>query len=173
MVSRSVQGLVVVFSFLFVTGSLATAEEFTVGSGQNIAGLYIEWNDSYIAQFTVRFDSPSITGLNLFDIVEAGLGLTTVRETYGTSVFIGGISFNGHSDIGYGGGENWWHQWIKNGQAAWDWGSGVSERVLNDGDSDGWIYGRAGAPVPEPVSIVLFGLGGLILSRSRRQQRIS
>ncbi len=173
MALRSVKDLVVVFSFLFATGSLATAEEFAVGTGQNSAGLYIEWSDGYIAQFTVSFDGTSVTGLSLFDIVEASTALTTARDSYGTSVFIDGISFNGHSNIGYGGGENWWHQWIQNGEGSWGWGSGVSERVLNDGDSDGWIYGRAGEPVPEPVSIALFGLGGMILSRCRRQQRVS
>lgn len=173
MILRSVKSWVVVFGFLFLASSSAIAEKFTVGTGQNSAGLYIEWSDGYIAEFAVRFESVSITGLNLFDMVEASLGLTTVRLNYGTSVFIDGISFNGHSNIGYGGGENWWHQWIKNGDGNWEWGSGVSERILNNGDSDGWIYGRAGEPVPEPLSVALFGLSGLILSRCRRQRRIS
>ena len=175
MVSRSVKSLVVVLSACCtVMSSLANAEEFTAGTGQNSAGLYVEWNDGYIAQFQVRFDSPSVSGLNLLDIVEASTGLTTVRKNFGFGDFIDGISFNGHSNIGYGGDANWWHYWIKNsGQT--DWMSpafGASDRVVYNGDNDGWIYGRDTA-VPEPVSIVLLGLGGLILSRCRRQQRIS
>lgn len=175
MASRSVKSLIVVLSAVLVISSLANAEEFTVGTGQNDAGLYIEWNDGYIAQFQVRFDSPSVTGIGLFDIVEASTGLTTVRQQFGSDIFIDGISFNGHSNIGYGGGADWWHYWTKDiGQA--DWMSpafGASDRVVYNGDSDGWIYGRDGEPVPEPVSIALFGLGGLLLSRCRRHRRVS
>jgi hypothetical protein len=174
MVSRIVIGLAIVFSFLFVASSFAITEQFDVGTGQNSAGLYIEWNDGYIAQFLVRFDNSSVTGLNLFDIVEASTGLTTAREYYGSLVFIDGINFNGHSNSGYGGGADWWHYWIKDSEQT-NWMSpafGASDRVVYDGDDDGWIYGRDGA-VPEPASIVLFGFGGLILRRRRKQYGIS
>ncbi len=172
MVSRSVVGLVVVFSFLFAASSLATTEQFDVGSGQNSANVYFEWSDGYSAQFLVRFESATVKGTELLDIVEAFTDLTTVR-LYGGG-FIDGISFNGHSNIGYSGGANWWHYWIKNSVET-DWtsaGFGPASRDVYNGDSDGWIYGRDSA-VPEPVSIVLFGLGGLILSRCRKQYRIS
>lgn len=175
MVSRSVISLMIVVIVLVVTSSLAIAEQFTVGTGQNNAGVYVEWSDGYIAQFQVSFASPSVTGIGLFDIIEASTGLTTVRQYYGSDVFIDGISFNGHSDIGYGGGADWWHYWTKDGGQA-NWMSpafGASDRIAFDGYSDGWIYGRDSEPVPEPVSIALFGLGGLILSRCRRQRGIS
>ena len=174
MASRRVISLVVVFSFLLVTSSFAITEQFTAGTGQNNANLYIEWNDGYSSQFTVSFDSTSITGLNLFDIVEASTGLTTARESYGSAVFIDGISFKGHSNIGYNFGANWWHYWVKDSDQQ-DWLSpayGAGDRVIYNGDSDGWIYGRD-TSVPEPVSIALFGIGGLILSRCRRQPRVN
>ena len=175
MASKSVISLVVVLIALIVTSSLAIAEQFTAGTGENNAELYIEWSDGYIAEFSVRFDSPTVTGLNLFDIVEASTGLTTVRQYYGPDAFIDGINFNGHSNSGYGGGADWWHYWIKDsGQADWlSPGFGASERTVSNGDSDGWIYGRDESPVPEPVSIAMFGLGGLILARCRRTSVIS
>jgi hypothetical protein len=167
MVLKSVIGFICVLIFLSATSTFAITEQFDAGSGQNIANVYFEWSDGYKAQFLVRFEQTTIKGTELLDIVEAYTDLTTVR-LYG-GAFVDGISFNGHSNIGYSGGANWWHYWIKDSGET-DWTSpafGAASRVVYDGDSDGWIYGRDSA-VPEPASILLLGLGGLILRRSRR-----
>lgn len=160
---------VCVIAVLVITSSLAIATPVEVGTGQNSAGLYIEWSDGYIAEFIVDFEDTTITGLGLFDIVEAETPLTTVRGDFGWGVFIDGIAYNGHSNSGYGGGEDWWHYWIKDaGQLEWMAPMfGAADRTVHSGDMDGWIYGRAGEPVPEPCTIILLGLGGLLLSRRR------
>ena len=164
MVLRSV--MVVTFVILF--GSLAFAVPVEVGIGSNIAGLYIEWGDGYNTEFLVHFQPATITGLGLFDIVESNTILTTDRQDYGFGVFINGISFNGHSNIGYAGGENWWHYWTKDvGQSEWTSPAyGAADRELLNGDYDGWIYGRAGE-VPEPATIVLLA-AGLFFARNRK-----
>jgi hypothetical protein len=167
MVSRRVIGLVVVFSLLSATSSLAITEQFEAGTGQNIANVYFEWSDGYSAQFLIRFEPAMVTGTDLLDIVEAYTDLTTVRLYSGT--FINGISFNGHSDVGYHGDANWWHYWTMNSGEA-DWASpafGAASREVYNGDSDGWVYGRDTVPTPEPSSILLLGVGGMILSRMR------
>jgi hypothetical protein len=171
MALRRVVSVICVVVFFAAVCSLAIAGQITAGSGQNSVGLYVEWSDGYIADFCVKFDSPTVSGLNLFDIVEAETSLTTLRQDYGFGVFINGITYNGHSNSGYGGGADWWHYWVKNsGQAEWlSPGYGASDRAVYNGDYDGWVYGRDGEPVPEPAAIVLFGLGGLML-RKRRQQ---
>jgi len=165
MASKRVMSLICVAIVMTAVSSLATAVPIELGSGQNAAGLHIEWADGYMAEFLVRFDTTSISGLGLFDVVESQSTLTTVKGDFGWGVFIDGITYNGHSDIGYGGGEDWWHYWIKNdGQ---DWLSpayGVSDRTLYSGDMDGWVYGRA-VITPEPASIMLLAIGGMLIGR--------
>ena len=158
---------------LLTVASVAGAVSIEVGTGVNSSELYIEWADGFIAEFSVNFGAEAIdttTGIGLFDIIEQYTSLTTVRGDFGWGIFIDGISFEEHSDIGFGGGEDWWHYWIKNNGEP-DWLSpsvGAADRIVYNGDSDGWIYGRAGA-VPEPMTIALLGLGGLFVHKLRRQ----
>ena len=118
-----------------------------------------------MAEFLVRFDITSISGLGLFDAVESQSPLTTVRQNFGGDIYIDGITYNGHSNSGYYGGEDWWHYWIKDGGQDWvSPGFGVSDRVLGAGDWDGWVYGRA-VITPEPASIMLLAIGGMLIRR--------
>jgi hypothetical protein len=152
--------------FFIIAGAAASAMTVEVGDGNNIADLYIEWSDGYIAEFLVYFETDTITGLELFDVVESETTLTTIRQDYGWGVFIDGITYEAHSDIGFGGGENWWHFWINNNDQGWFLPAyGVSDRVLHDGDADGWIYGRAGQPVPEPTTLVLLAIAAMVLRK--------
>ena len=165
----SLRNLICLIVVLAITSSAAIAIPIEVGTGGNSAGLYIEWSDGYIAEFLIKFEETTVTGLGLFDITEAGTSLTTVRNDFGFGVFIDGITYDGHSDTGFGGGEDWWHYWIKDaGESFWTSPSfGAVDRIVGDGDCDGWIYGRAGAPIPEPATIVLLAFGGVILWRGK------
>ena len=162
----------VCLTVVLFTASFASAT-IIVGTGENTANVYFEWSDGFEAEFAVSFDTASITGWEAFDIITtetalAGNALTTVVEDFGWGPFIDGISYEGHSNVGYGGGEDWWHYWIKDvGQ---DWVSpafGVADRVLLPGSSDGWVYGSAAAPVPEPATMLLLAAGGLLVRRKR------
>jgi hypothetical protein len=163
MASESVFGILRV---LVLCGCTAIAAPIEVGTGQNSSGVYIEFSDGFIAEFIVNFDALTISGLDLFDALEAETTLTTVRDDFGWGIFIDGISYQGHSNIGYQGDESWWHYWVDDGQG-WDSpGYGVADRTVYDGYNDGWIYGRAGEPVPEPATLFLL-CGGFMLFRRR------
>ncbi len=155
--------------------SAASGAAILVGSGGNQADLYIEWSDGYRAEFTISFEEPTVTGLGLFDILEQETSLTTIRGDFGFGVFVDGISYEGHTNAFYEGGENWWHYWIYDVQES-SWNApmfGVADRIITHGDADGWIYGHAGAPyavVPLPATFFL-GILGLGMSRMIGKQR--
>ncbi len=173
MASRRVISLVFV---LTVISSLAIAIPVEVGTGVNTAGVYIEWSDGFFAEFEISFGqtgSDTVTGADLMLTLDSELeGFTFEYSNWGTEeepdLFVEGIGYLGHYNSGYGGGANWWHYWIKDAGEL-EWTSplyGMSSRTVGDGDMDGWIYGRD-TPVPEPATIALLALGGIMLRRKR------
>ncbi len=159
------------FAVFVLSVSVCFAVPIEVGDGNSSAQLYIEWKDGFILEYSVSFESASITGLELFDIVEAETTLETVREDFGFGIFVDGISYEDHNNIGFGGGDDWWHYWINNddGQGWKSPAYGVADRILYDGDSDGWIYGHGGEPIPEPATIALFAIGALVFRKRCRR----
>ncbi len=146
-----------------------------VGTGPDRAELYIEFKDGAIFLFDVGF-SEQVTGLELLQIVEAETPLELVLEDFGFGQFVDGMRFGGHENIGFGGGEDWWHYWVRE-PGETDWHSppfGAADRTVNDGAADGWIYGRAGEPIsesaiPEPATALLVGVGATVLLVRRRR----
>lgn len=162
---RKMFSLVVVASLPFALE--ARADTIEVGSGANQASLLVNFGDGAVYTFGVLFNGTT-TGIGLFDLIEAETSLTTVRQTFGSDTFIDGISFDGHSNIGFGGGENWWHYWTMDTPPTWDVSFiSASSRVIEDGDSDGWVYGNANAPVPEPSAVLLLAGGAVLMLRRR------
>jgi hypothetical protein len=155
---------------LLLAGAAVTqATVIPVGTGANKANVQVEFGDGAGYTFEVSFDG-SKTGMGLLDIIEANTSLTAVRNDFGWGVFVDGFIYDGHSNVGWGGGENWWHYWVReSGQNAWESPSyGAVTRAATDGSWDGWVYGRASAPTPEPATALLFGLMGVfVMCRSR------
>ena len=155
-------------------GNATRADLITVGSGVNQAELVIEFSSGALFTFEVLFGmepTDTVTGLGLFDIVESETTLTTNRQDFGGSIFIDGITFSGHSDIGFGGGEDWWHYWTMDADAS-EWSTSflaANQRLLSDGDTDGWVYGKAAPPgiVPEHGTFVGLLAGALLLRCQR------
>lgn len=160
---------VLVFGAASVSFNYSTmAGTIEVGSGAHSANVYLEFEEGAVFDFLVHFNGTT-TGLGLLDIIEQQTTLTTIRENFGFGTFVDGISYGGYSNSGYGGGDDWWHYWVKNGSNE-AWLSpmyGVADRIIADGYSDGWIYGRGGAPLPEPAAVALLACGLLMARRVR------
>ena len=140
-----------------------------VGSGSNTAGLVINFKDGGACEFAVKFDG-AVTGIGLLDIVQANTSLIVEKQDFGFGEFVDGFAFNGHANRGWGGGDDWWQYWTgDSGLVAWKASMiGASDRVVKDGQFDGWVYGRATAPVvPEPAGLaIIFAAACLLLRRT-------
>ncbi len=148
----------------------AEATVIPVGSGANEASVQVDFADGASYTFFVSFDG-AMTGMGLLDVIEANTTLIVTRSDFGWGAFVDGFTYDGHSNVGYAGGENWWHYWVKEaGESSWTSPSyGAATRAVADGSSDGWVYGRAGAPIPEPAAVALIGAASFfVLRRSRR-----
>ena len=153
---------------LLATGASAMATVVPVGMGDNHAALQVEFADGANYTFEVAFDG-AMSGMGLFDAVEAATGLTTVRVFGGA--FIDGVTYDGHSNVGFGGGEDWWHYWIKAPGGEWQMSFiSATERVVADGTADGWVYGRGTPPLPEPATAMLLLAAAGGLGRRRRSR---
>lgn len=153
---------------VLLAASFASATAIEVGTGANTVGVEIEWKDGFLQEFAVSFDTTSITGWEAMNTIETETSLALFLEDFGWGDFIDGINYDGHTDIGFGGGDDWWHFWIKD--AGQDWvspGYGISDRVLLPGDTDGWVYGHSFAPgeVPEPATMALLAVGGFLIRK--------
>lgn len=178
----AVVGMVAVLLAVASLSSAALAEPpIAVGSGRNTAVVLINFGDGANFQFDVSFDGET-TGIGLLDMVESETALETVRGWYdgdGNFVendsFMHGISYKGHGDAGYGGGEDWWHYWVRTSEVGeWEmpWTYGAADRLVGDGTWDGWVYGRGTEPVPEPATLMLLLAGGLaVVPASRRRMQ--
>ena len=166
-----IKSLICLFAVL-LAAPFASAAIIPVGIGVNTVGVEIEWKDGFATEFAISFDTPSITGWEVFDVITAETTLTTTIIDYGTpevpSLFLDGLTFDGHINVGWGGGEDWWHYWIKDAEDNWQVPAfGVSDRILLPGDMDGWRYGSDLAPgvVPEPATMLLLAAGGLLIRK--------
>jgi hypothetical protein len=139
---------------IFIAGIAVTARGgyAYVGSGDEYTKVLVEFNGGAVYAFGVSFSDPNTTGIGLFDIIEEDTTLETIRvddpnDEPDLGAYIDGISYDGHSNSGWGGGELYWHYWVKGPATAWSYSQvGASSRIASDGGADGWIYGRDGAP---------------------------
>ncbi len=145
----------------------------TAGMGSCSAFVAINFADGAKYNFQVNFDGTP-TGEEILNTLDTETGLDVYFSDFGWGRFVDGFAYDGHSNIGYTGGENWFHYWVADSvnPSGWpNWTSpsyGASARTITNGDWDGWVYGSAASPVvPEPATLGLAALGILFL-RNRR-----
>lgn len=147
--------------------------EAQVGAGPDLATIVLEFSDGAQYAFEVLFDEAVATsGIDVMQTLEAGVpGFSLSLLDYGFGLFVDGIGYDGHADAGYGGGEDFWHYWTReSADQAWLSSQvGAADRLLADGAWDGWVYGTATAPLPEPGTGALVAWGLLAVARRPRR----
>ncbi len=170
-VSRGLLATAAMVVGLGAASAQALPIEASVGTGLDEATVVLEFKDGAEFVFLVAFtDDGTVTGLDLLDILETELPsfMTDIQTFFGP--FVNGLEYDGHANAGFGGGEDYWHYWTKDTELdPWAFSSiGVGDRLVSNGAWDGWVYGSAAPPVPEPGTAVLVGLGLAGLAGYRR-----
>jgi hypothetical protein len=160
----------------FATGADALPLTGQAGSGPESSFVQVDFSDGASFVWEVFYDTAGgtafVTGLDLLQTLEAELAafsLDLLVFSFGTVV--DGITFGSHSNVGFGGGEDFWHYWARD-DAAGAWGFspfGADVRTVADGSWDGWRYGSAAAPVAEPATLALLAAGLALGARGRRR----
>lgn len=170
---------------VLAVGATAAQATIHVGSGANHSQLVVNFGDGAAYDFDVAYDGP-MTGLGLFDIIEADTTLTTDRTWWDKfkTWTLDGIAYDGHTDSGFEfGTPNYWHYWVReNAAAPWSYAlEGVDVRQATHGTGDGWVFGNdddpfipggggGGGDLPEPATLLLVGIGLAAVARRVRRR---
>lgn len=151
----------------------ASAAPIPVGTGDESANVVINFSDGAIYEFVVAFNGPTTTGEQLLRTIDTALPSFVLGSSgTGGSFFVTSITHDGHTDgPAFIPPDGWWHYWTQGG-AETSWTSaviGAGARTIDNGYTDGWVFGNAAAPVPEPATLGLVGVAAIgLLARRRR-----
>lgn len=176
--------------------------EYSAGTGDNSATIVIDFDENNYFLFEFNWaDGADHTGWDALTALDteinvAGSDLDISAIDYGGGWFVTDFAYTGGQKFDYVGVfddinpiDTGWGYHGSTDNLNWAFNAPVADRVLTDGDFDSWVWtnsapeggspywgyqfrGPGETPVPEPVTIALFGFGGLIvLNKKRRSGR--
>lgn len=152
--------------------------EYSAGIGVNSATIVVDFDlDNYFL-FTYNWNGDA-TGWDALAALDASGSLDVYATDYGDwGMFMDDLDYPGGLEYDYGADYAGWAYYVGDNET-WDVsGSGVSFRELSGGAWDSWVWTNYDAswmpirtpgaePVPEPMSVLLLALGGMLASSRR------
>jgi hypothetical protein len=171
MLSTSGQGMIVTYP---------QEPAYSVGQGANTATLAVDFGTRVVV-FQYAWDGAA-TGWDALVAVDAA-GDLSVRSTDYTAwdwgMFVKDIAYPGAAKFDYGTANRGWAYFNSENGSVWsEFGASCYYRPLSNGSWDCWLWSNydsnwmtmrtpGQAAIPEPVTLALLGLGGLMLNRSK------
>jgi hypothetical protein len=142
-----------------------------IGLGAKSASLQFDFENGNTHLVNLRWDG-TLSGFDALELMSTqatGGRLDFLSFSFGK--FVTGLGVGG--DYQYGEGELWpvqnyWHYWTAEGDAPFEVAMfGASDRTLQDGSRDAWVFGSSAAPakIPTPGVLTLAACAGMCRRR--------
>ncbi len=162
-------------------GEIYTGDiEYTAGTGSNKATIAIDFDFDSSFLFSFQWDGAA-TGWDALAAIDDAGALDVFASDFGEgSMFVDDFDYEGGTEYDYGEGVYaGWAYFNSGDNETWSLDpAGVSFRDLSDGAWDSWVWTNydeswlpirspGAAPVPEPATMLLFVIAGLLIRKPR------
>jgi hypothetical protein len=163
---------------LFVVTTLRgdLIETFSVGQGNESAEIQFDFINGNTYVYNIHFNGDGITGRDVFDVIlNAQPEFFNFQiQVYDWGQFLTGVFIGNDADTGDGSEPpylNYWHYWTAEFENSWEYSMiGFTDRLLENGSRDAWVFGTDVAPAVIPAPATIFALSFLLtLPRTRRR----
>ena len=154
-------------------------ETYEIGQGEALAYIQFDFMAGNTYLYEVRWDGSEMTGRDVFDLIDAAqpdiFDFTYISYDFGD--FLTSVTIGDDFDAGDGSEPpdytNYWQYWNRTAGESWQSSMiGFSDRALEDGSWDGWVFGVTDAPraIPAPATM---GVVGAVFASRRRRRRLT
>ena len=154
-------------------------ETYEIGQGDAMAHIQFDFMVGRSYLYKVRWDGLEMTGRDVFDLIDAAqpdnFDFTYISYSFGD--FLTSVTIDDDFHAGDGSEppdyNNYWQYWNRTAGESWQSSMiGFSDRILEDGSWDGWVFGVTDAPraIPAPATI---GVVGAVFASRRRRRRLT